>query len=176
MEYECPQDGQQLDVPNPLYGEFGGNADQANASDSESFEQNSLSHDQRMRKNTFPYVMENELLDATTNQGSPHDHWYQNVHGLCAAVNKPGKGATITMATAPPTSEHNEYDVIERCNTTSSTSPAVPKPKSSDDLVYSLATEPMEGEVYNVAYPVLTPKAENSVVVDGYECLSNMPS
>ena len=43
----------------------------------------------------------------------------------------------------------------------------------SDDLVYSLASEPMEGEVYNMAYPVLTPKAENSVVVDIYACLSN---
>ena len=175
MEYECPQDGQQLDVPNPYYGKFGENTDQPNASDSEFFEQNSLSHNQRTRKNTFPYVMENELSDSTINRGSPQDHWYQNVHGLCAAVNKPGKGATITMTTAPPT---NEYDIIERYNTTSSTSPAVPKPKSSlsDDLVYSLASEPMEGEVYNVAYPVLTPKAENSVVVDGYECLSNVPS
>ena len=120
--------------------------------------------------------MENELSNSATNQASPC--WYQNVHGLCAAVDKPGKGATITMTTAPPTSEHNEYDVIERCNTvtTSSTSPAISKPKSSwsDDLVYSLASEPMEGEVYNVAYPVLTPKVENSVVVDSYACLSNV--
>ena len=41
MEYECPQDGQQLDVPNPHYSEFGGTVDQANVSDSKSFEQNS---------------------------------------------------------------------------------------------------------------------------------------
>ena len=54
---------------------------------------------------------------------------------------------------------------------------AIPKPTSSFPgsiigPVYSLASEPMEGEVYNVAYPVLTPKAESNVVVDGYECLA----
>ena len=58
------QDGQQLDVPNPHYGEFGENA---NASDSESFEQNSPSHNQQARKNTFPY---NELPDSTAFPGS----------------------------------------------------------------------------------------------------------
>ena len=168
MEYECPQDRKQLDVPNPYYGEVGGNTDQASASPGS--EQNSPSHDQQTRKNTFPYVMEEKMAsDSTTNQAAPH-MMYQNMHGLCAAVDKAsGKGATIAMTT------HSEYDIVERCNTTSSTSPAVPRFKSSSDApAYSLSSEPAEGEVYNVAYPVLTPKMENSVAVDGYECLRNV--
>ena len=170
MEYECPQKEKQPGVLNPYYSNVGGKTDhQISVSDSE---QNSPSYDQPTRKNTFPYVTnDNKPSDSATNPQTSL-HKYQNVHGLCAAVDDPGvhMGATITM---------NEYDVIERCNTTSSTSPAIrniPKPKSSgsaDGPVYNLASEPMEGEVYNVAYPVLTPKAESCVVVDGYECLAN---
>ena len=69
-----------------IYGEFGENA---NASDSESFEQNSPSHNQQTRKNTGPFPISwkmSSVTDSTTNQASPH--WYQNVHGLCAAVEK----------------------------------------------------------------------------------------
>ena len=172
MEYSQPEE---LDVPNPYYGKFGGETDQANASDSS--EKNSPSHAQQMRKNTFPYEMENEPLDnnSSTINVPPQG---QDVQTLYAVVDKAGKRDTITVAAGPSAMpEHNEYDVVERCNTTSSTSPAVPstaKPSSSGGLVYSLAGEPMEGEVYNVAYPVHTPKPENSVVVDGYECLSNI--
>ena len=141
-----------------------------------SYSQNSL------RMNTFPYVMENapQASDSIKNTSPRH----QNVHGSHTTMNKPGTDS-ITMTSGLPTSEHNdreyEYDVLERCNTTlSQASPAVPRsvanPLSSDgSLVYSLATEPMEGEVYNVAYPVLTLKAESRVVVDAaYECLSNI--
>ena len=79
---------------------------------------------------------------------------------------------TITMTT------HNEYDVIERCNTTSSTLPAAAS-KPNNGAVYSndsvVQSKPVEGEVYNVAYPVLTPMADSSAAsVDGYESLSNV--
>ena len=171
MEYSQPEE---LDVPNPYYGKFGGETDQANASDSS--EKNSPLHAQQTRKNTFPYVMENEPLynNSSTTNVSPQG---QDVQALYVVVDKASKRDTITKTSGLPTSEHNEYDVVERCNTTSSTTPAIPstaKPSSSGGLVYSLAGEPMEGEVYNVAYPVHTPKPENSVVVDGYECLSNI--
>ena len=108
-------------------------------------------------------------VDSTTNQSSSHKY-----HKLCAAVpDAHGKSdTTITMTT------HNEYDVIERCNTTSSTLPAmVPQPNngavySNDSMVQS---KPVKGEMYNVAYPVLTPKADSSAAsVDGYERLSNV--
>jgi hypothetical protein len=172
MEYECPQNGQQsiLGALNPYYSEVGGKTDGGNdasvlVSEQQNPPSHDISHDQRMRKNTFPYAMEDEKSsDSATNQTSPHK--YHNVHGLCAAMDKPGKGDNTTT-----TKIQNEYDVIERCNTTSSTIPAV-VPKPNDGAVYS---EPVEGEVYNVAYPVLTPTAESGVDnVDGYECLSKV--
>ena len=166
IEYECPQNGQQqAGVLNPYYSEVGGKTDHGNASDSE--QQNPVD-DQGTRKNTFPYAMEEKSsADSTTKQTSPHK--YHNVHSSCAAKDKPGKGDT-TITTAM----HNEYDVIERCNTTSSTLLAV-VPKPNDGAMYSVASEPVEGEVYNVAYPVLTPKADSGAAsVDGYESLSNV--
>ena len=168
MEYECPHNGQkQVDVLNPYYSEVGGKTDHGNASDSE--QQNPVD-DQGTRKNTIPYVTEEKSsANSTANQISSHKY-----HNLCTAMPDAHdkSGTTITTTT------HNEYNVIERCNTTSSTlSAAVPKP--NDGAVYSndsvVQSKPVEGEVYNVAYPVLTPKADSSAAsVDGYESLSNV--
>ena len=167
MEYECPHNGQkQVDVLNPYYSEVGGKTDHGNASDSE--QQNPMD-DQGTRKNNFPCATEEKSsADSTTNQTSPHK--YHNMHDLCAAV--PGKSDTTITTTT-----HNEYDVIERCNTTSSTVHVVPKP--NDGAVYSndsmVQSKPVEGEMYTVAYPVLTPMPDSSAAsVDGYESLSNV--
>ena len=171
MEYECPHNGQkQVDVLNPYYSEVGGKTDHGNASDSE--QQNPVD-DQGMRKNNFPYATEEKSsANSTANQISSHK--YYNMHDLCAAMPDAHdkSDTTIKMTT------HNKYDVIERCNTTSSTLPAV-VPKPNDGAVYSndsmVRSKPVEGEVYNVAYPVLTPMADSSAAsIDGYESLSNV--
>ena len=170
MEYECPHNGQkQVDVLNPYYSEVGGKTDHGNASDSE--QQNPVD-DQGTRKNTVPYATEEKSsANSTANQISPHRY-----HNLCAAMpDAHGKSDTTITTT---TRTHNEYDVIERCNTTSSTLPAV-VPKPNDGALYSndsmVQSKPVEGEMYNVAYPVLTPMADSSAAsVDGYESLSRL--
>lgn len=75
---------------------------------------------------------------------------------------------------------NNKYDVVEQCNMTSSADLAVSHPQATDKPVYSessntpIARE--NEEVYNVAYPVVTPQSSENEIIDGYECLSYMKS
>lgn len=83
----------------------------------------------------------------------------QDPPDLYASVAQPSSRQTTDTITAPP---HNEYDVIDRSNTATSVSaPAVGQ------------ADTHEGEVYNVAYPVVPSTLTCPSDVDGYACLSS---
>ena len=75
--------------------------------------------------------------------------------------------------------QHNEYDAIVRHELSTSAPPGSAAATAAGIVppVYSEVggESPREGEVYNVAYPVLTPKeGATEEVVDGYACLSSV--
>ena len=71
--------------------------------------------------------------------------------------------------------QHNEYDAIVRHELSTSAPPGSAAAGIVPPVYSEVGGEtPREGEVYNVAYPVLIPKEEATEVVDGYACLSSV--
>lgn len=106
-------------------------------------------------------------LSATT---QPLDSMYASVGQETSRKVIPGEadGAAVL--------QYNEYDAIVRHELSTSAPPFGPAAAGIVPPEYSEVggETPREGEVYNVAYPVLTPKEGATEVVDGYACLSSV--
>ena len=164
----------ELVVPNPLYGEFGRvitntTAENPSQTNSSTF----ASHVPKAQNDTISSRMD---VETTPIFHSQQTHGLRDnaepMQALYATVNEvPQEPVNVSMANG---TENNEYNVTERCQVQFSSSPK-PPPVTIGSVYSQAGPEPLEdGEVYNVAYPVLTPNTGTRDTVDGYECLSSI--